>query len=115
MPTATLDTSRIQAPSLRDRAADTVRQVSDAVREVGQLKTLAVDRFEDGVHAAKRTITKTVRDLEDFRDATAGRVRKAPLSSVGAAVGTGLVLGVAIGWLGQRRRQHRELQSRLKP
>lgn len=102
MATATIETPRTEPPTLRDRAADTVRQVSDAACDVRHLKTLAADALEDRMHAAKRTITRTVRDLEDLRDSAAGRVRKAPLTSVGLALGAGILLGAVVAWFSKR-------------
>lgn len=102
MATATIESPRTE-PTLRDRAAEAVRQVTDATRDVRHLKTLTAEALEDGLRAAKRTLTRKVRDLEDLRDSAAGRVRKAPLTSVGIAVGAGILLGVAIGWFRGRR------------
>ena len=102
MATATIETPRTEPPTLRDRAADTVRQVTDAAVDVRHLKTLAADALEDRMHAARRTITRTVRNLEDLRDSTAGRVRKAPLTSVGLALGAGIVLGGLVAWFSKR-------------
>jgi len=57
----------------------------------------ATGKLHDGLHAAKGVIRKTTNDLEDYRDATALRVRRAPLQAVMMAVGVGLVLGFVAG------------------
>jgi len=103
MATGTME-ARTESPTLRDRATETVRQVADAAREVRHLKTLTADAIDDGLHAAKRTITRKVRDLEDLRDSTAGRVRKAPLTSVFLALGTGILLGALVAWFARAKK-----------
>lgn len=57
----------------------------------------ATEKLHEGLHAAKGVIRKTTNDLEDYRDATALRVRRAPLQAVMMAVGVGLVLGFVAG------------------
>jgi ElaB/YqjD/DUF883 family membrane-anchored ribosome-binding protein len=69
------------------------------------LKSLAADAIEDGVHAAKRAITsvqRRVENLGDLKDEAAHRVKRQPFKAVGIAVGVGLVLGMAVGWIGGR-------------
>ena len=55
--------------------------------------------IENSVHAAKKMLKHQMHELEDFRDATALKVRKAPLTSVGLAAGAGILLGAAIGFV----------------
>ena len=54
---------------------------------------------------AKRAI-KSVRhgleQLEDLKDEAAHQVKRQPLMAIGIAAGTGLLVGVAIGWIGGR-------------
>lgn len=57
----------------------------------------ATEKLHEGLHAAKGVIRKTTNGLEDYRDATALRVRRAPLQAVMMAVGVGLVLGFVAG------------------
>jgi ElaB/YqjD/DUF883 family membrane-anchored ribosome-binding protein len=87
-----------------DRAVDAVRQAAYVTHEARLLKTRATDAVEDRVHAAKRAITRGMHDLEDMRDSAVHRVKRAPLMTVGLAVGAGMLLGVVIGWIGGRAR-----------
>ena len=69
------------------------------------LTSLAADAIDDGVHAAKRAITsvqRRVENLGDLKDEAAHRVKRQPFKAVGIAVGVGLVLGMAVGWIGGR-------------
>lgn len=61
--------------------------------------TPASEVIDSSVQAAKRLIRHQMNEFEDLRDATALRVRKAPLTSVGIALGTGVLLGLAVGYL----------------
>ena len=98
MATATIETPRTDQPTFRDRAAGAVRQVADLACDAQQLKTVAATRIEAGAHAAKRTLTERLHDLEVLRDSTADRVRKAPFTAVGVALGAGIVVGALVGW-----------------
>lgn len=55
--------------------------------------------IENSVQAAKKLLKHQMHELEDFRDATALKVRKAPLTSVSMAVGVGMLLGAALGFI----------------
>ena len=63
------------------------------------------EAYEDGARAARKTLTRTVHDLEDLRDVAVVKVRKAPLAAVGGAFGLGFFVGVATAWAGQRPRR----------
>ena len=103
MKAAVADTPMASDTSIRDRAVDTVRQAAHVAHEARLLKTLATDAMEDGVHAAKRAITRRMHDLEDLREAAAYRVKRAPLASVGVFFGAGILIGAAIGLFAGRR------------
>ena len=82
-------------------ASSTVRdRIVEACPEVAHIE----DAIEDGLHAAKRAIKSRVRAFENFKDEGVHRVRRQPLQAVGAAFGIGVLLGVAVGWIGSRRR-----------
>jgi len=105
MKSAVADTPMASDTTIRDRAVDTVRQAAHVAHEARLLKTLATDAMEDGVHAAKRAITRRMHDLDDLRESAAYRVKRAPLLAVGLAAAGGVLVGVALGWLGRRARQ----------
>jgi len=106
MTPATIDAPKVETePSIRERAVDAARQVAHVSHEARLLKSLAADAVEDGVHAAKRAIKSVqhrVEELGDLKDEAAYRVKRQPFKAVGIAVGVGLVLGVAVGWIGAR-------------
>jgi len=102
MTSSTIETFEV---SLRDRVADAGRQTAHFSHEARLLKSLATDAVEDGVHAAKRAIKHGVVELEDLKDEAVHRVRRQPLRAVGFAVGVGLVVGVAVGWISRRPRE----------
>jgi len=74
------------------------------------LKSLAADAVDDGVHAARRAIKSVrrgVEDLGDLKEEAVHRVKRQPLQALSVAVGVGLVLGFAIGWIGRGARHRR--------
>ena len=107
MTSATVETS--EAPShasVLDRVVEACRQAAHRSHGARWLKSLATDAVEHGVHAAKRAITSVkrgVEELAEFKDEGVHRVRRQPLGAVGIALGVGLVLGLAVGWIGRRR------------
>ena len=106
MTPATIDAPKVEKePSIRERAVDAARQMAHVSHEARLLKSLAADAVEDGVHAAKhaiKSVQRRVEGLGDLRDEAAYRVKRQPFKAVGIAVGVGLVLGVAVGWIGAR-------------
>ncbi len=88
--------------TVRDRIVDTVGRAAHMTHEARLLKTLASYAVEDGLHAAKRAITRRAREVEDLRDAVAYRVKKAPLLSMALAAGTGMLVGLVFGRWGRR-------------
>ena len=90
---------------------EAVRKVADRVAGAGEtlvedakvLRAKAAELIDEGTLAARKTVARRMRELEDLRDETALKVRKAPFTAVGVTFGVGLLLGVAIGWMGRRR------------
>jgi len=64
---------------------------------LADIKTAATDKLDDGMLAAKRVIRQRTHDLQDLRDATALKVRRAPFQTLALAVGSGLMLGFVVG------------------
>ena len=96
--------------SVTDRAIDVCRRAAHLSHEAQLLKSLAADAIDDGVHAARRAIRSVrrgVEELADHKDEAVHRVKRQPLKAVSVAVGVGLVLGLAIGWIGRGPRPRR--------
>ena len=106
MTSATIETSEeASKASVLGRAVDACRQTAHLSHEARMLKSLATDAVEDGVHAAKRAITSVkrgVEELADVKDEAVHRVKRQPLRAVGIALGVGLVVGLAVTWIGRR-------------
>lgn len=102
---ATVQVENAAPTSARDRVVDAVGRAAHVAHEARVLKTLASDAIEDGTHAAKRMVTRSARNIEDWRDAAAYRVKKAPLMSVAVAAAVGLLLGVTFASCGRRASQ----------
>jgi len=68
------------------------------------LKTTATERLDEGVHAVKRVVRQRAHDLEDLRDATALKIRRSPFQALAIGIGSGLVVGLAVGFLKGRAR-----------
>lgn len=95
--------------SVRDRAIDACRQAAHLSHEVQLLKSLAADVVDDGVHAARRaleSVRRGVEELGELKDGAVHRVKRQPLKVPSVALGVGLILGLAIGWIGRGPRQH---------
>jgi ElaB/YqjD/DUF883 family membrane-anchored ribosome-binding protein len=106
MTSVTMDAPKVETePSIRERVVEAAHQVVHLSHEARLLKSLVADAVEDGVHAAKRAIKsveRRVEELGDLKDEAAYRVKRQPFKAIGIAVGVGLVLGVAVGWIGGR-------------
>jgi ElaB/YqjD/DUF883 family membrane-anchored ribosome-binding protein len=98
------DTDTVQ-PTITDRIADAVRQAAHLSHEARLVTSVAKDAGEEGVHAAKRLLKRarrTAENLEDMKDYASYQMKRQPFKAVGLAVGAGLVLGVAVGWVAGR-------------
>jgi len=85
----------------QDGLADVVGRAAHLAHEARVLKTMAADALEDSVHAARRAVTRGNRELEEFRETAAYRIKKAPFVAVAIAVGVGLVVGTVCGRWGR--------------
>ena len=63
--------------------------------------TIAADAVEDAVHAARRAATRTGRDIEEWRETAAYRIKKAPFLALAIAAGAGLLVGAVCGRWGR--------------
>ena len=106
MTTAHMDSPTAEEPTLRERAADTLRQAAHLSHEARVLKTLATDAAEDAVHTAQRTIKRARQTALDARDDLTYRVKREPFKALAWVFGAGAVLGVVLG-LACRRAESR--------
>jgi hypothetical protein len=90
------------ATTVRERAADALRQAAHFSHEARLLKTLATDAVEDGLHAAERTIKRARRTALDARDEMTYRVKREPLKALALTFGTGALFGLAVSLAGRR-------------
>jgi ElaB/YqjD/DUF883 family membrane-anchored ribosome-binding protein len=81
----------------RDRFVDVVGRAAHAAHEARVLKTMAADAVEDGIYAVRHAVARGGREVEEWRETTAFRIKKAPLLSVAFAAGAGLLIGVLCG------------------
>jgi ElaB/YqjD/DUF883 family membrane-anchored ribosome-binding protein len=75
------------------------RALNEASEETRVLAAKAAEAVEEGAHAARRGYRLARRRAEDVADNAVSCIRKQPLKAVGAALGAGLVIGVATGLL----------------
>jgi ElaB/YqjD/DUF883 family membrane-anchored ribosome-binding protein len=95
MATAILDPPITSEPAgAGARVMNAVRQAAHVAHEAKMFTSLASDAVEDGVHAAKRVVTRGAHNLEDLRDTTEYRIKRAPFAAIGLAFGAGVVLGM---------------------
>jgi hypothetical protein len=74
------------------------------------LASLANDAIQNSVKVTERAmkdIRRRVDELGDLKQEAVHRMRRRPLRAAGAALGVGLVLGVAFGWAALRGRRRR--------
>jgi ElaB/YqjD/DUF883 family membrane-anchored ribosome-binding protein len=112
MPVASFRTHEVDSePTVADRIVDAARHAAHFSHEARLVKSMAEDAIEDSVHVARRamkSLRRGVEVLEDVKDEAAHRVRRQPLTTVGMAAGIGLLVGVALGWIGGRLGQRRQ-------
>jgi ElaB/YqjD/DUF883 family membrane-anchored ribosome-binding protein len=101
-------TAQTDRPTTQERLVDVVGRAAHAAHEVRVLKTMAADAVEDGVHAAKRAVTRGARDFEEFRETAAYRIKKAPFLAVAIAAGAGLLVGTVCGRWGRCASQQKQ-------
>lgn len=75
------------------------RAFEETSAEARVLAAKAAEAVEEGAHAARRSYRLAKRRAEDAADEAATCIRKQPLKAVGAALGAGLMIGVAGGFL----------------
>ncbi len=83
--------------TLGERAADALRHAAHFSHEARLLKTLAADTVEDGLYAARRTITHGRRAALDARDQLTYRVKREPGKAMAVVFGAGALLGLGLG------------------
>jgi ElaB/YqjD/DUF883 family membrane-anchored ribosome-binding protein len=88
--------------ALREYAADAAGYARHLEHDVRMLKMRATDAIDEARHTAARAVTRGLHELEDLRDATETRIRKAPFRAVGVTFAAGLALGAMTAWLGGR-------------
>jgi ElaB/YqjD/DUF883 family membrane-anchored ribosome-binding protein len=91
-----------------DRVADVIGRAAHVAHEARVLKTIAADAVEDAVHAARRAATRTGRDIEEWRETAAYRIKKAPFLALAIAGAAGLLLGVVCGRWGRCASQQKQ-------
>jgi ElaB/YqjD/DUF883 family membrane-anchored ribosome-binding protein len=115
MPVANTETTEIgQEPSAVDRIADAVRHAAHLSHEARMVTSIARDAGEEGVHAAKRVIRRGVETLEDLKDETAHAVKRQPFRAIAIAAGVGLLVGVVVGWIGDRFGQRQVAKAKWR-
>ena len=85
-----------------DRVTDAVRHVAHASHKARLFQSMAEDAIETGVHAARRSFRRRLREIEDLSDEAARRIRRRPLAAVGMAVAVGAAVGLMVGWMSRR-------------
>jgi ElaB/YqjD/DUF883 family membrane-anchored ribosome-binding protein len=91
-------TERVKATAHRAVAA-AAEQAAALAEEARTLKTRAAEAAEDYGRTVRRETGRAIRRVEDARDHAAGRIRRAPLTSVALASMAGALAGFAAAWL----------------
>jgi ElaB/YqjD/DUF883 family membrane-anchored ribosome-binding protein len=64
--------------------------------------SVAADAVEDAVYKARRAVNTTRRRIDELKDESVYRVRRAPFKAIGMAAGAGVVFGIVVGWFAGR-------------
>jgi ElaB/YqjD/DUF883 family membrane-anchored ribosome-binding protein len=94
-----VDTPKRTARSVASRIIDGAQRAAHLSREARTMKTVTQDAIEDAIHMGKRAVRRSLRTLEDVSDDGVRYVRRQPLEAVARTVGTGLLVGLTVGWL----------------
>jgi len=108
---AVVEAVRGECAELGERMSEVWRRAKQVGDDAGALKQAAREVIDDGVKAASAAITavrRSARDLECAPEDVAYHVRRAPFRAMGAALGTGLIVGLAVGWWVSRVRRTAE-------
>jgi hypothetical protein len=93
------------ATQLRDEAAERAAHFAENARS---LKTKALEAIGEGGGTAKRAYAAGRKEIDDLAaDLPAlatDCIKRQPLTSVGVALGGGLLIGAAAGWFAARAR-----------
>ncbi len=73
-----------------------------ATMTVDEPRIDAKARVLDAVEEAKRAIERGKHQFEDLRDNATGRIKEAPLASVGAGFAAGILLGALFGMVAMK-------------
>jgi ElaB/YqjD/DUF883 family membrane-anchored ribosome-binding protein len=94
---------RIEEATMKAEAPDRVTDLSSVAAQiqagVARVKEAAADAAEGGIATCKRSFKQNRRVADDLVDDAEHYVKRNPLSTVGTALGVGLGLGAAIGFL----------------
>lgn len=91
-----------ETPSMATRLVDAARHAAHVPHHTGSMTALAQEAVTDGLDAAKRTTRAIQRGIEKLEDEGHYYVRRHPLKTVGLAVGVGVCIGMATGWIAGR-------------
>ena len=100
---------RDPAPSrdVANRIVDATTCATHFAHEAQLAKSMIQDAVEDKIYAAKRALKlarRRVDQLDEYKDDVVRYVKRRPLVSTALALATGLMVGVACGWvIGHRR------------
>ena len=95
---------RNPAPSeeVATRIVDATTCATHLAHEAQFVKSLIQDSVDDRIYAAKRALKlarRRVDQIGDYKDGVVRYVKRRPLVSTGIALASGLVVGVACGWV----------------
>ena len=98
-----------------NRIVDATTCATHLAHEAQFAKSMIQDTVEDKIYAAKRALRlarRRIEQLDDYKDDVVRYVKRRPLVSTGIALASGLMVGVAFGWVIAHRRQD-ESRDRL--
>ncbi|MGA3127794.1 MAG: hypothetical protein ABSD13_13865 [Candidatus Korobacteraceae bacterium] len=78
-------------------------QVAESIRRLSRATSAMAESINEGVGVIQRAIKRSGDVAEELMDDTSQRVKRHPAETIAATLAVGLVAGVFIGWMLNRR------------
>ena len=78
-------------------------QIAESFRRLSRATSAMADSIDEGVTVIQRAIKRSGDVAEELMDDTTQRVKRHPAETIAATLAVGLVAGVFIGWMLNRR------------
>jgi hypothetical protein len=78
-------------------------QVAESIHRLSRATSAMADVIDEGVGVIKRAVKRSGDLAEELMDDTAQRVKRHPVEAMAATFALGVIVGMIIGWMANRR------------